>query len=109
MKPSTITALSAVILTAAAAYVSASDDDSRNRAGREDWLPQQQIEAQLNEMGYQVDRLKVDDGCLKLMSPTARGCAPRLMSIRRPACPAVGVNILTATIDKRHNQEAEKG
>ncbi|MCB1762546.1 MAG: PepSY domain-containing protein [Gammaproteobacteria bacterium] len=73
MKPSTITALSAVILIAAAAYVSASDDDSRNRAGREDWLPQQQIEAQLNEMGYQVDRLQVDDGCFEAYVTDGKG------------------------------------
>ncbi|MBW9259229.1 MAG: PepSY domain-containing protein [Candidatus Thiodiazotropha sp. (ex. Lucinisca nassula)] len=73
MKPSTILALSAVTLTAAATYAVASNDDYPSQSGREQWLPRQQIEAQLNQMGYQVDRLKVDDGCIEAYVTDSNG------------------------------------
>jgi len=63
MKTSTIATLFAVAIGATATYVLASKDGYSNQSGGEDWLPAQQIEEQLNKMGYQVDRLKVDDGC----------------------------------------------
>ena len=64
MKLSTISALSAVALTSIAINAGASNDD-RGQNTRQQWLPKQQIEAQLMQMGYQVHRLKADDGCIE--------------------------------------------
>lgn len=65
MKTKLILAISAVALTAAAAYAVASDDDRHDNGNRDGWLSRQQIEAQLNQMGYQVQRLEADDGCFE--------------------------------------------
>ncbi len=65
MKLSTISALCAVALTAVVINAGASNDDYRSPDARAQWLSKQQIEAKLNEMGYQVRRLKADDGCIE--------------------------------------------
>ena len=65
MKLSTLSALTAVALTAAAITAVASNDDYRGHNLHQQWLPKQQVEAQLNQMGYQVHRLKADDGCIE--------------------------------------------
>lgn len=64
MKTKLILTLSTVTLGAVAAYAVAGNNESRMSA-RDQWLPKQQIEAQLNQMGYRVHRLKTDDGCLE--------------------------------------------
>ena len=77
MKPSILLALSAVILSAAVTYAVASNDDVRKRSG-EPWLPKQQIEAQFNQMGYQVNRLKADDGCIEAYVTDRNGARTEL-------------------------------
>ena len=57
--------LSSIILASAAASAVASNDDFHDPSVRAPWLPKPQIEAQLNQMGYRVHRLKADDGCLE--------------------------------------------
>lgn len=63
MKPSLI--LSAVTLSAVAAYALASNDDAPNPQGRAAWLPKQAIAAQLEQQGYRVHHLEADDGCVE--------------------------------------------
>ena len=53
--------LSSITLGTAAA----SNDDFRDPSVRTPWLPKPQIEAQLKQMGYRVNRLEADDGCLE--------------------------------------------
>lgn len=78
MKPSILLALPVVTLTAAAAYAVASNDDDPNQGRGEPWLPKQQIEAQLNQMGYQVNRLKADDGCIEAYVTDRNGARAEL-------------------------------
>lgn len=65
MKTNLIVTLTALTLAGAATYALASKDDAREQSERDQWLPKQQVEAQLNQMGYEVQRLKADDGCIE--------------------------------------------
>lgn len=78
MKRGVISVLSIVTLTAAAINVGASDDDYRSQSEREQWLPEQQIEAQLNQMGYQGHRLDADDGCIEAYVTDRNGARTEL-------------------------------
>jgi len=78
MKPNLTLILSAITLSAAATYAVASNDNFRNWSERDQWLPKQQIVAQLNQMGYRVHRLNVDDGCLEAYVTDGNGVPTEL-------------------------------
>ena len=78
MKLRIISVLSAVTLGAAAIHAGAGNDDYLSQSGREQWLPKQRIEAQLNQMGYQVHRLKADDGCIEAYVTDRNGARAEL-------------------------------
>jgi hypothetical protein len=92
MKLSTISVLSAVALTAVAVSAGASNDDYRSHNAREQWLSKQQIKAQLNQMGYQVRRLKADDGCIEAYVTDRHGARGEMYVDPTTGMPGCGDN-----------------
>ncbi len=60
----TFPAITAIVLsTAITVPALASDDDYCGANDRNQWMTKQAVESKLAEQGYQVDRVKIDDGC----------------------------------------------
>lgn len=64
MKTKLMLTLSALALVATATYVAAGNNESRDQSGQQ-WLPKQEIEARLNQMGYEVRKLEAENGCVE--------------------------------------------
>lgn len=75
----TILTFSALALTAAAAAPALADDDARcGNAPRDQWMSEDAIKAKGTEMGYDVRRVKVDDGCYELYALDKNGAKVEL-------------------------------
>ena len=61
-----LTFSSLALAVTAAAPALASDDAKCGNAPRDQWMSEDAIKAKGTEMGYDVRRVKVDDGCYEL-------------------------------------------
>ncbi len=66
-------ALVAVVLVAFSAPAAATGLASCDSGNRDSWQPQEKLEAQLKEKGWQVRRIKVDGGCYEVYALNEKG------------------------------------
>jgi hypothetical protein len=66
--------IAAIVLSAAITVPAlASGDDDCGETDRNTWMTKEAVQSKLTEQGYQVERVKVDDGCFEAYARREEG------------------------------------
>ncbi|MCB1754878.1 MAG: PepSY domain-containing protein [Gammaproteobacteria bacterium] len=73
MKKALYIVISAAILAGSAGAAFASDDRLCGKTPDSEWMSKDEVKAKAAEMGYDVRKIKVEDGCYEVYAKDAQG------------------------------------